>query len=58
MDTESRGVWILIREDRLDNQILGVFATADEAHEHLEQWATKDPEGAFAYGEYAVGWHQ
>lgn len=58
MDTESRSVWILIREDRLDNQILGVFAAAAEAHEHLEQWATKDPDGTFSYGEYAVGWHQ
>ena len=51
-------VWIVIQEDRMDNQILGVFATAEEADAFMESVAEQYRDGKFSYGEYAVGWRR
>ncbi len=55
---EPGSVWIVVQEDRVDNQILGVFATMDEAHAFLESLAADSPEDTYSYGRYPIGWHR
>lgn len=54
-DTDLAKVWIVLEEDRLDNQIRGVFSSMEEADALLEELAAKWPDATFAYGAYPIG---
>lgn len=58
VDAKPRSVWIVTQESRLDNPILGVFGTSDEADAFMESLARVFPEDILSYGEYVIGWHQ
>ena len=57
MVTEPASVYIVLCESRLDNQILAVFATQQEARDEMDHWAIEDPDGIYAYGHYEIGWN-
>lgn len=52
----SDGVWIVSQGAELDNQILGVFATEDEAVRHAEVMASTWPDGSVLWAHYPLGW--
>ena len=58
MEVDPASVWIVIEEDRPDNQIVGVFATSEQAHSYLEALAAASPDDTYSYGEYVIGWHR